>query len=69
MADGLTYLEVNSWGSNYLSTVLDDYFRFVVLRRLCTTMSARDVSDTLDDAIEFTGIQIHLSTNPRLSAI
>ena len=55
------------WGWYYLSTVLDDYSRFIVAWRLCTTMSARDVSDTLDDAIEFTGLdQIHIKHKPRL---
>ena len=62
-----TYLKVIGWGWYYLSTVLDDYSRFIVAWRLCTTMSARDVSDTLDDAIEFTGLdQIHIKHKPRL---
>jgi putative transposase len=62
-----TYLKAIGWGWYYLSTVLDDYSRFVVAWRLCTTMSARDVLDTLDDAIEFTGLdQIHIKHKPRL---
>ena len=43
------------WGWYYLSTILDDYSRFVVAWRLCTTMSTQDVSDTLDGALRFTG--------------
>lgn len=44
-----------------------DYSRFIVAWRLCTTMSARDVSDTLDDAIEFTSLdQVHIKHKPRL---
>ena len=62
-----TYLKVIGWGWYYLSTVLDDYSRFIVAWRLCATMSARDVSDTLDDALEFTGLdQIHVKHKPRL---
>jgi len=35
--------------------------------RLCTSMSARDVSDTLDEALEFTGMdQVHIKHKPRL---
>ena len=49
-----TYFKIVGWGWYYLSTVLDDYSRFIVAWRLCTTMSARDVSDTLDDALAFT---------------
>ena len=36
-----TYLKVIGWGWYYLSTVLDDYSRFIVAWRLCTTMLAR----------------------------
>jgi transposase InsO family protein len=62
-----TYLKVISWGWYYLSTVLDDYSRFFVAWRLCTTMSAREVLDTLDDAIEFTGLdQVHIKDKPKL---
>ena len=35
--------------------------------RLCTSMSARDVSDTLDEALEFTGMdQVRVKHKPRL---
>ena len=62
-----TYLKVIGWGWYYLSTVLDDYSRFIVAWRLCTSMSARDVSDTLDEALEFTGMdQVHVKHKPRL---
>ena len=49
-----TYFKIVGWGWFYLSTVLDDYSRFIVAWRLCETMSASDVSDTLDDALAFT---------------
>ena len=33
-----TYIKVMGWGWFYLSTVLDDYSRYIVSRKLCTTM-------------------------------
>jgi putative transposase len=51
-----TYLKVVHCGWYYLSTVIDDYSRFILTWRLCTGMSAEDVKQTLDDAIAFTGI-------------
>src|SRR6516164_1030342 len=42
-----TYLKVIGWGWFYLSTVLDDFSRYILAWKLCTTMSATDVSDTL----------------------
>jgi hypothetical protein len=32
-----------------LSTILDDYSRYIIAWRLCTTMRAGDVTDTLED--------------------
>lgn len=62
-----TYCKIIGWGWYFLSTVLDDYSRFVVAWRLCTTMSASDVSDTLDDALCFTGLdQVQVKHKPRL---
>ena len=62
-----TYFKIIGWGWYYLSTVLDDYSRFIVAWRLCTSMSALDVSNTLDDALAFTGIdQVKVKHKPRL---
>ena len=62
-----TYFKIIGWGWYYLSTVLDDYSRFIVAWRLCTSMSASDVSDTLDDALTFTGLdQVKVRHKPRL---
>ncbi len=33
-----TYLKVTGWGWYYLSTVLDDFSRFIVAWKLCATM-------------------------------
>lgn len=62
-----TYCKIIGWGWYFLSTVLDDFSRFIIAWRLCTTMSAHDVSDTLDDALRFTGLdQIKIKHKPRL---
>ncbi|MFC3194158.1 IS3 family transposase [Marinicella sediminis] len=62
-----TYFKIIGWGWYYLSTILDDYSRFIVAWRLCTTMAASDVTDTLDDALAFTGLdQVHVDHKPRL---
>ena len=41
------------WGWFYLSTVLDDFSRYILAWKLCTTMSATDVSDTLQVALRY----------------
>ena len=32
----------NGWGWFYLSTILDDHSRYIIARKLCTTMKACD---------------------------
>ena len=62
-----TYCKVIGWGWYYLSSVLDDFSRFIIAWRLCATMSATDVSDTLEDALKFTGLdQVKVRHKPRL---
>jgi transposase InsO family protein len=51
-----TCFKVFHWGWYYLSTIIDDYSRFILAWRLCAGMSADDVKQIVDDAIEFTGI-------------
>ena len=51
-----TYFKIIGWGWYRLSTVLDDYSRMILGWKLCSSMSANDVKDTLDIAIEFTGV-------------
>ena len=41
-----TYLKVIGWGWFYLSTILDDYSRYIVAWKLCTSMKVDDVTDT-----------------------
>jgi len=50
-----TYLKVIGWGWFYLSTILDDYSRYIITWKLCTTMKAKDVTDTLELALEVSG--------------
>jgi len=51
----------------YLSTVLDDYSRYIIAWRLCSTMRAEDVTDTLDMALAASGCdQAHVRHRPRL---
>ena len=50
-----TYLKVIGWGWFYLSTILDDYSRFIVAWKLCTTMRVGDVTDTLELALAASG--------------
>jgi transposase InsO family protein len=50
-----TYFKVTGWGWFYLSTVLDDFARFIIAWKHCTTMKASDVTDTLDMALEASG--------------
>ena len=50
-----TYLKVTGWGWFYLSTVLDDFSRYIVAWKLCTTMKAEDVTDTLELALQASG--------------
>ena len=51
-----TYLKVVSWGWYYLSTVLDDYSRYILAWTLTTTMQATDVMATLDLARAKAGV-------------
>jgi len=62
-----TYLKVIGWGWFYLSTVLDDFSRYIVAWKLCTTMTAEDVTATLDLALKAAGLdQVTVVHRPRL---
>ena len=51
-----TYLKVIGWGWFYLSTVLDDFSRYIVAWKLCTTMTAEDAIATLHLALRASGL-------------
>ena len=56
-----TYLKITGWGWYYLSTVLDDFSRYIVAWKLGPTMCALspihpDVTATLDQALAASGL-------------
>ena len=46
-----TYFKILGWGWYYLSTVLDDYSRYIVHWEVCEGMKVQDVKRTIDTAI------------------
>ena len=62
-----TYFKIIGWGWMYLSTVLDDFSRYIIAWKLCSTMRAEDVTDTLELALTASGCdQAHVLHKPRL---
>lgn len=61
-----TYLKVIGSGWFYLSTILDDHSRYIVAWKLCTTMRAEEVTDTLTLTLEASGSdQVDVAHRPR----
>jgi len=62
-----TYFRIMGWGWYYLSTILDDFSRYIIAWKLTTSMTASDVKDTLDEAVKNTGVKhIRVKHRPRL---
>jgi putative transposase len=62
-----TYLKVIGWGWLYLSTVLDDFSRYIIAWKLCTTMRSDDVTATLEQALKASGCdRAQVAHRPRL---
>jgi putative transposase len=62
-----TYFKITGWGWYYLSTVLDDFSRYIVAWRLGPTMCASDVTATLDQALAASGLgSVTVVHRPRL---
>jgi len=62
-----TYMKIIGWGWYYLSTILDDFSRYIIAWKLTQTMFADDVKDTLDMAIKVSGVDsVKLRHQPRL---
>ena len=62
-----SYFKIKGWGWYYLSTIMDDYSRYIISWKLCSTMSATDVKETLDKAVEVTGVaHVKVRHKPRL---
>jgi putative transposase len=51
-----TYLKVIGWGWFYLSTVLDDFSRYIIAWKLCATMKTEDVTAMLEMALDAAGL-------------
>lgn len=56
-----TYFKIYGRGWYYLSTVLDDYSRFIIHWRLCETMKSDDAEQTIQEAL----IKSNLKANQR----
>jgi transposase InsO family protein len=52
-----TYFKILGWGWYYLSTILDDYSRFIVHWELCKTMRTEDVQRTIEQAMRKANLQ------------
>ena len=62
-----TYFKIAGWGWYFLSTVMDDYSRYIISYKLYPTMSSEDVKDVLDMAIDKTGVDtVNVLHRPRL---
>ena len=51
----------------YLSTILDDFSRYIIAWKVCTTMKVADVTDTLNLALTASGCdKVKVEHRPRL---
>ena len=46
-----TYFKIKNYGWYYLSTIIDDYSRYIVSWELCERMKTEDVKRSIDTAI------------------
>jgi putative transposase len=51
-----TYFKILGWGWYYLSTILDDYSRYIIHWELCKQMTADDVERSVQEALIKTGL-------------
>lgn len=47
-----TYFKIIGWGWYYLSTIMDDYSRYIIHWELCETMKSEDVERTIERALQ-----------------
>ena len=59
-----TYLKVVAWGQYFLSTILDDYSRYIIHWELCSSMKEEDVARCVDAALIKAGL--NKSRRPKL---
>jgi len=55
-----TYLKVVAWGWYYLSTILDDYSRYIISWDLCTTMKSTDVQKSIHKALNHHNVSMEI---------
>jgi transposase InsO family protein len=62
-----TYFKIIDWGWYYLSTVIDDYSRYILAWKLSPTMGSDDVEETLNRALNKSGLEeVRVRHRPRL---
>ena len=62
-----TYFKIIGWGWYYLTTILDDYSPYIISWKLCATMRASDVTETIELALAASGCdQAFVQHKPRL---
>ena len=59
-----TYFKILGWGWYYLSTVLDDYSRYIVTWELCSSMTSKDAERSIEQALMSTELKNNIA--PRL---
>jgi putative transposase len=59
-----SYLKVVHWGWYYLTTILDDYSRYIIAWKLCRNMRSDDVERVVSKALDITGLG--MDQRPRL---
>ena len=59
-----TYFKIINWGWYYLSTVLDDFSRYIITWELCANMTSEDVKPSIIRALQVSGLT--KNTAPRL---
>ncbi len=59
-----TYFKIIGWGWYYLSTILDDFSRYIVSWELCKSMTSKDAERSIESALQCTGLKN--SNPPRL---
>ena len=54
-----SYLKVVHWGWYYLTTILDDYSRYIIAWELCKNMCSDDVERIVSKALSITGLRVY----------
>lgn len=52
-----TYFKIIGWGWYYLSTILDDYSRYIISWELCSSMTSKDAMRSVEQALKRTGLK------------